>query len=219
MRISYAVFCLKNYIIIFFFSFYTSPPDLPVLPHSFPPRHSSELDLGQWSATVEAPATYDYHGYTVAKCGPWSQGPLMLQQLALLRDIPLAEMAADGPEFVHTMVEAAKLAFADREAWYGDAEGFEVPLETLLYDSYNAQRRALIGARASADFRPGSPDGRRPRLPSYRIADENSIDINAILGVGEPTVAEAGEPLTETTGVMRGDLMAFYTAEIGRAHV
>src|SRR3546814_1030358 len=55
------------------------------------------------------------------------------------------------------------------------------------------------------DFRPGSPDGRRPRLPSYRIADENSIDINAILGVGEPTVAEAGEPVSETTGVMRGD--------------
>src|SRR3546814_14827766 len=75
---------------------------------------SSDL-LAQWRATVEAPATYDYHGYTVAKCGPWSQGPLMLQQLALLRDIPLAEMAADGPEFVHTMVEAAKLAFADRE--------------------------------------------------------------------------------------------------------
>src|SRR3546814_9564809 len=103
------------------------------------------------------------------------------------------------------MVEAAKLAFADGEAWYGDAEGFEGPLETRLSDSYNAQRRARIGARASADFRPGSPDGRRPRLPSYRIADENSIDINAILGVGEPTVAEAGEPLTETTGVMRGD--------------
>src|SRR3546814_13747411 len=75
----------------------------------------------------------------------------MLQQLALLRDIPLAEMAADGPEFVHTMVEAAKLAFADREAWYGAAEGFEVPLETLLSDSYNAQRRALTGHRAPAD--------------------------------------------------------------------
>src|SRR3546814_16053975 len=75
---------------------------------------SSDL-LAQWRATVEAPATYDYHGYTVAKCGPWSQGPLMLQQLALLRDIPLAEMAADGPEFVHTMVDAAKLAFAERD--------------------------------------------------------------------------------------------------------
>src|SRR3546814_19889890 len=103
------------------------------------------------------------------------------------------------------MVEAAKLAFADREAWYGDAEGFEVPLETLLSDSYNAQRRALIGARASADFRPGSPDGRRPRLPSYRIADENSIDSNASLGVVDRTAAEAGGRRTETTGVMCGD--------------
>src|SRR3546814_16196648 len=100
------------------------------------------------------------------------------------------------------MVEAAKLAFADREAWYGGAEGFEVPLETLLSDSYNAQRRALIGARASADFRPGSPDGRRPRLPSYRIADENSIDINATLGVGDQTLPEAVETMTATTAVL-----------------
>src|SRR3546814_15452711 len=90
----------------------------------------TDNDLAQWSDTVEAPATYDYHGYTVAKCGPWSQGPLMLQQLALLRDIPLAEMAADGPEFVHTMVEAAKLAFADRGAWLRDGDGFSVAQET-----------------------------------------------------------------------------------------
>src|SRR3546814_17349233 len=117
----------------------------------------------------------------------------MLQQLALLRDIPLAEMAADGPEFVHAVVEAAKLAFADREAWYGDAEGFEAPLETLLSDSYNAQRRALIGDSASADFRPGSPDGPRPRLPSYRIADENSFDINALPGVDAPPAHQTGD--------------------------
>src|SRR3546814_16758453 len=121
----------------------------------------------------------------------------MLQQLALLRDIPLAEMAADGPEFVHTMVEAAKLAFADREAWYGDAEGFEVPLETLLSDSYNAQRRALIGARASADFRPGSPAGRRPRLPSYRLADETPTQTTAHLDLGEQTVPQ--DHTTHTT--------------------
>src|SRR3546814_20982885 len=128
---------------------------------------------------------------------------MMRQQLALLRDIPLAEMAADGPEFVHAVVEAAKLAFSDREAWYGDAEGFEVPLETLLSDSYNAQRRALIGDSASADFRPGSPDGRRPRLPSSRIADENSNHTPSILGWGEPTAPAAGQPVWHTPRPLR----------------
>ncbi|MFD1381267.1 gamma-glutamyltransferase [Fodinicurvata halophila] len=85
-------------------------------------RHGGLLtgqDMADWRAMVEAPATYDYHGLTVAKCGPWSQGPFMLQQLALLRDLPLDEMPPDGPDFIHTVVEAAKLAFADREAWYG----------------------------------------------------------------------------------------------------
>ena len=162
-------------------------------------------DMARWRPTIEAPVTYDYHGYTVAKCGPWSQGPLMLQQLALLRDIPLAEMDPVGPEFVHSVVEAAKLAFADREAWYGDAEGYEAPLATLLSDAYNAERRALIGDAASTEFRPGSPDGRKPNLPPYRIADENSLDINALLGAGEPTVARDGEPRTDRSGAMRGD--------------
>jgi len=171
-------------------------------------RHGGLLtgeDMAQWRATREAPATYDYHGYTVAKCGPWSQGPLMLQQLALLRDTPLAEMDTDGPDFVHTVVEAAKLAFADRESWYGDAKGYESPLATLLSDDYNEHRRAQIGEKASLEFRPGSPDGRNPNLPHYRIADENSLDINAMLGAGEPTVARDGEPPTDRTGALRGD--------------
>ena len=171
-------------------------------------RHGGLLtgeDMAQWRATKEAPATYDYHGYTVAKCGPWSQGPLMLQQLALLRDIPLSEMKTDGPDFVHSVVEAAKLAFADRESWYGDAKGHDAPLATLLSDAYNEHRRAQIGDSASTEFRPGSPNGRNPNLPEYRIADENSLDINSMLGAGEPTVARDGEPKTDRTGAMRGD--------------
>src|SRR3546814_13052372 len=93
----------------------------------------------------------------------------MLQQLALLRDIPLAEMAADGPEFVHAVVEAAKLAFADREAWYGAAEGFEVPLETLLSDGYNEQRRALVGDSAPSDFSRDLKRGTVGRSGSVRV--------------------------------------------------
>ena len=162
-------------------------------------------DMARWEATVEAPAAYDYHGHAVQKCGPWSQGPLMLQTLALLRDLPLSRMAPDGPDFVHAVTEAVKLAFADREAWYGDAEGYEAPLPTLLSDDYNARRRALIDERASEELRPGSPDGRNANLPDYRIADENSVDINALLGAGEPTMARDGEAPIDRTGALRGD--------------
>ncbi|HET6519117.1 MAG TPA: gamma-glutamyltransferase [Geminicoccaceae bacterium] len=173
-------------------------------------RHGGLLtgdDMARWRATSEAPVTYDYHGYTVAKCGPWSQGPVLLQQLALLEGLPLDGMPPDGPDFVHTVVEAAKLAFADREAWYGDPDGFDVPLGALLSGAYNAERRGLIGATARTELRPGSPDGRPPRLPRYRIAEPDGTDINTMLGVGEPTTAaaHAGEPATEASGAMRGD--------------
>src|SRR5215469_894693 len=80
-------------------------------------RHRGLLtgdDMARWRAAVETPITYEYHGYTVAKCGPWSQGPLFLQHLALLKGFDVAGMDPLGPEFAHTVVECAKLAFADR---------------------------------------------------------------------------------------------------------
>ncbi len=171
-------------------------------------RHSGLLsgdDMARWEAAREAPLTFDYRGHTVAKCGPWSQGPVLLQQLALLRGFALDDMAPAGPDFVHIVVEAAKLAFADREAWYGDADGFAVPVKTLLSDGYNSERRTLIGDAASAELRPGHPDGRSPRLPHYGIAGPDSMSVSALLGVGEPTVARNGEPVAEAAGVMRGD--------------
>src|SRR5258708_630376 len=115
-------------------------------------RHRGMLngdDMARWEATVETPLTYDYHGHTVAKCGPWTQGPIFLQQLALLRDFDLAGMDPLGATFLHTVTEAAKLAFADREAWYADPNFTDVPMATLLSDAYNAQRRTLIGETAS----------------------------------------------------------------------
>ena len=142
--------------------------------------------------------TLDYHGHTIAKCGPWSQGPVLLQQLALLRGLPLAEMDPNGPEFVHAVVEAAKLAFADREAWYGDPDFVDVPLEVLLSEGYNAARRRLIGGDASLDLRPGSVNGRVPRPPPYRVAAPGSLGVAAMLGVG-------GEPPTDGRGTLRGD--------------
>jgi gamma-glutamyltranspeptidase/glutathione hydrolase len=152
-------------------------------------RHRGILtgdDMARWRASVEAPLTYDYHGYTVCKCGPWTQGPVLLQQLALLEGFDLAAMAPTGADFVHTVVESAKLAFADREAWYGDPAVVDVPIADLLSRDYARQRRALIGPRASLELRPGRPGGREPQLYA------GLTGIGAAPGAGEPTVASAG---------------------------
>ncbi|GHE00988.1 gamma-glutamyltransferase family protein [Streptomyces alanosinicus] len=165
-------------------------------------RHTgtlTESDLAGWTATYESPVSYDWNGWTVCKAGPWSQGPALLQQLALLPpDLP----AYGSADYVHLLIEGCKLAMADREAWYGDAA--EVPLAELLSDDYNAGRRALVGAKASWELRPGSPGGRSPRLPAREYARvESGFDP---LGAGEPTVAEfPGEADVSADGTTRGD--------------
>ncbi|CAM5386511.1 gamma-glutamyltransferase family protein [Streptomyces fumanus] len=166
-------------------------------------------DLAAWSATYEPPVTYDWNGWTVCKAGPWSQGPVLLQQLALL---PPELPPYGSADYVHLLVEGCKLAMADREAWYGDAA--DVPLDDLLSDRYNAARRALIGPEASFELRPGSPGGRTPRLSAHaRVAAVAAADAGAFdaLGIGEPTVAKSpaspmpGEPEVAADGGTRGD--------------
>ncbi|MEV0591001.1 gamma-glutamyltransferase family protein [Nonomuraea cavernae] len=142
-------------------------------------------DLAGWTASVEEPVTFDYHRHTVCKTGPWGQGPVFLQQLALLSGFDLGGMGHLSADYVHTVVESAKLAFADREAWYGDTD---VPMTDLLSEPYNAGRRALVGAEASAELRPGSPGGRIPRLPDRPSAITAPSVPGAVAGVGEPTV-------------------------------
>ncbi|MFF5980680.1 gamma-glutamyltransferase family protein [Streptomyces olindensis] len=163
-------------------------------------------DLAAWSATYETPVTYDWNGWTVCKPGPWSQGPVLLQQLALL---PPELPAYGSADYVHLLVEGCKLAMADREAWYGDAA--EVPLDDLLSAEYNTARRALVGERAEHDLRPGSPGGRTPRLGAHaRVAAAAQEGFDA-LGIGEPTVAKLptspvpGEPVVTADGSTRGD--------------
>ncbi|OLF12393.1 gamma-glutamyltransferase [Actinophytocola xinjiangensis] len=157
-------------------------------------RHAGTLtgdDLAAYEATYEPPLTYDRDGWTVCKAGPWTQGPAFLQQLALAPDV-LPE--AGTADYVHTLVEGTKLAMADREAWYGDA-GDGVPMTELLSPGYTAQRRSLIGDRASTELRPGSPGGRAPRLSDYALGE--AADIPVAAGAGEPTVMD--------TGASRGD--------------
>jgi gamma-glutamyltranspeptidase / glutathione hydrolase len=119
-------------------------------------------DLAGWSASYEPPVTFGYRGLTVCKPGSWSQGPVFLQQLALLDGFELEAM--DATERVHTIVECSKLAFADREAWYGDPDFVDVSLGELLSVPYNEERRRLVGADAAFALRPGSPGGRAPLL-------------------------------------------------------
>ncbi|MFJ6674703.1 gamma-glutamyltransferase family protein [Actinosynnema sp. NPDC091369] len=122
-------------------------------------------DLAAWRPTVEDSVSLSYRGLSVHKPGPWSQGPVFLQQLALLEGFDLASMGAGSADHLHTVVECAKLAFADREAWYGDPQHADVPLKALLDRGYADERRALVDAVASGVLRPGSPDGRDPFVP------------------------------------------------------
>jgi gamma-glutamyltranspeptidase/glutathione hydrolase len=139
----------------------------------------------------------DYGAYTVLKAGPWTQGPVLLQQLALLRGFDLDSLDPNDPQLVHLVTECAKLAFADREAWYGDPRSTDVPLETLLSTGYNDERRRLVGATADCGpLRPGRPDGRDPRL----------TDLPARAGDGAgPGSAAVGEPTVGASGATRGD--------------
>ena len=115
-------------------------------------------DLARFTTRAEPPARVDYRGVTVFKCGPWSQGPVFLQQLKLLEGFDLAAMGHNSADYIHTVIEAAKLSFADREAYYGDPEFIDVPLDGLLSDRYAAIRRELIdSAHASMEQRPGDP--------------------------------------------------------------
>ncbi|MGW6494417.1 gamma-glutamyltransferase family protein [Nonomuraea angiospora] len=156
-------------------------------------------DLARWSASVEEPLAFDYRGHTVYKTRPWGQGPVFLQQLALLQGFDLDGMEFLGADYVHTVTEAAKLAFADREAWYGDTD---VPVSDLLSEAYNAERRKLVGARASFELRPGSPGGRAPRLPDYP-APGTASDAPGVSGARSPQ--GVGEPTVARDGTVKGD--------------
>ncbi len=167
-------------------------------------RHRGLLsagDLAGWRASVESPVCGEHAGLTVCTTGPWGQGPVFLQQLALLAGYDLAAMVPGGAEYIHTVVECAKLAFADREAWYGDPRFADIPLATLLSADYTASRRALVGPVASGDLRPGSPGGARPRLPGYVVGVTPPLAVTAGWA-GEPTTAlpAAALPATARSG-------------------
>ena len=152
-------------------------------------------DMAAWAPHIETPVTYDYGRYTVCKAGFWSQGPVLLQQLALLKGFELDGLDPAGPDFIHIQVECAKLAFADRDSFYGDPDFVPIPGETLLSDAYNSERRRLIGERASLEQRPG-------RIPGFG----GKVHIGEASGV---LAAGAGEPTVGKLGDARGDTVHF----------
>ena len=173
-------------------------------------RHRGVLtadDMAKWQPRIEEPVTYTYGRYTVCKPGAWSQGPVMLQQLALLKGFDLDRLDPTGDEFVHLQVEAAKLAYADRETFYGDPDFAKVPMTVLLSDAYNNERRKLITDRASLEFRPGSVDGFGAVIQIRRAKGP----LAGATGAGEPTTGSmgAGEPTVSRMGEVRGDTVHF----------
>src|ERR1700730_2515486 len=176
-------------------------------------------DMARWQAHVEAPLTYEYGRYTVCKPGPWAQGPVMLQQLALLKGFDFTDADPRSADFVHLLVECSKLAYADREKFYGDPDFAEVPMATLLSDAYNDARRKLVTDKASLELRPGSVEG-FGAIVKLRGEDASRPAVSGMgageptvgrLGAGEPTVGRhgAGEPTVGRHGEVRGDTVHF----------
>lgn len=123
-------------------------------------------DLAAHTTRIEDPVTVDYRGYTVCKCGTWTQGPSLCQALRLLERFDLKAMGHLSADYIHVVIEALKLAMADRDAYYADPGFFDVPLETLLSDAYTELRRPLIDMqRASREARPGDPYGMKALRP------------------------------------------------------
>jgi len=153
-------------------------------------------DLAGFRASYEPAVTAQFRGVTVAKSGAWGQGPALLQRLGILEAFDDVRLDPSSTLGAHTILEAEKLALADREAYYGDSS--DVPLDVLLSSEYAAGRRALIGEEASREFRPGEVPGRRPFLPELRLA----VDVPAVASAGQRYV---GEPTVEASGETKGD--------------
>ena len=157
----------------------------------------SGQDMADWQAHYEPPLSTDYHGWTVWKGDTWTQGPTMLQALNILQGTDIEGLDPNGTDFVHLVTETIKLAFADREAYYGDPLHSSIPIETLLSADYADQRRNLLDQSASADQRPGV-------IPGYEDRARSAVERAARQAVAGPG-AGAGEPTMAHLTDRRGD--------------
>jgi len=146
-------------------------------------------DLSGWRARFETALELPYAGYRILKCDAWTQGPVLLQALSLLPADRMAELDPNGAEFVHRIAEAMKLAFADRETFYGDPDAVRVPMARLLSDDYAVLRQTQISAEANNAWRPGVIAGcGAPIDYAAACARRRDTGLLAAYGGGEPTV-------------------------------
>jgi gamma-glutamyltranspeptidase/glutathione hydrolase len=162
-------------------------------------RHTGVLtahDMATWRPTVEAPLHIDYAGHRVFKPDVWTQGPVLLQMLKLLETTGIDRLSPTSPDHLHLWIEAAKLAYADREAFYADPAHVRVPTDVLLSDAYAADRRKLIGAAADLTQRPG-------RIEGYggKVVARQAPAGQAAAGAGEPTVGKLGQVRGDTVHI------------------
>jgi gamma-glutamyltranspeptidase / glutathione hydrolase len=184
-----------------------------------------ESDLSQFRTKCEESVSIDYHGFTVHKCQPWSQGPVFLQQLRILEGFDLPRMGHNSAEYIHHSVEAAKLAFADREAYYADPEFERIPLDELLSKIYGDLRRTLIDPKsASMEQRPGDPVSLQPlsgvRAGEPRPWGSGTIHVTTADGRGNMVACTASggwipsSPVIDSLGFPLGTRMqTFYLNE------
>jgi gamma-glutamyltranspeptidase/glutathione hydrolase len=138
-------------------------------------------EYGASGTRVEEPVSATYRGVTVQKCGPWSQGPVLLQQLKLLEGFDLSELGHNTADYLHVYLECAKLAFADRERYYGDPAFASVPLERLLSDEYAAERRRLIDQdQACNELRPGSIAPEAVGAAAWPVVTGDTTHVDAV---------------------------------------
>ena len=164
-------------------------------------------DLAEWHAAVEEPVTINYHGLDVYKCSSWTQGPVFLQQLALLEGYDLAALGHNSTDTLHTVIECAKLAFADREAYYGDPLHDRVPFEVLLSKGYAAARRGLIGAEASREMRPGDAGNGWPEYAARDVLCDVVGDNRRALALLGSAAQERGSGSTHAGDTTHLDAM------------
>jgi gamma-glutamyltranspeptidase / glutathione hydrolase len=145
-------------------------------------------DLAGWRATVGAPTRGDYRGHEIYKTGFWAAGPMLIEVLNLLEGYDLKKLGHNSPEYIHTVTEALKLGFADRDQFYGDPKFVKIPTEQLLSKNYAAVRRNLIEKeRASLAQRPGDPENMKPLLVSAATISYNAAPVPELLKANDTT--------------------------------
>ena len=168
-------------------------------------------DMAAFHLEPEEAVSTTFHGYTVYKPGFWSQGPSMIETLNILEGYNLADLKLNSAEYIHTMVEALKLAYADRDTYYGDPKFNHIPAERLLSKAYGAERRKLITEQASLDFRPGQVMANPPKHPFYSAIDRYKID-DALLAKDTTCVDAVDQDGTAISITPSGAWMPSYIA-------